>query len=245
MRVRILCLLVLFVAADGFAAKKDYKGLFGSYRREKFTENEGRASDWGMDIMLSTLLPLTSIVNSTESTGTPATPMYYASFFNVEGSVFTRFSYNWEVFLGLGYYSYSTRKQNSTTAAGAAAGTPQFQLFELTAYPILLGAKYRFGTSDIVPYVGGGAGVVYTHRRTTYDYVTQPYDDTFGVSFAAQATAGFEFFISPRAGIRLETSAMFMGLGTKTYDPAGSIPIVTYQANPIAVRYSSGLFLLF
>jgi hypothetical protein len=46
--VLLLTLLFLFInESAAFGAKKDFKGLFGSYRRDKFTENEGRESDWG------------------------------------------------------------------------------------------------------------------------------------------------------------------------------------------------------
>ena len=49
----------VLIGAEAFAAKKDFKGLFGSYRREKFTENEAGSGEIGVDILLSTLLPVT------------------------------------------------------------------------------------------------------------------------------------------------------------------------------------------
>ncbi len=240
MRARVLCLLALCLVSEGFAAKKDFKGLFGSYRREKFTENEGRATDYGMDILLSTLLPVTSLVNSNEnSVATSGTPMAYATFFNVESSFFFTVNYNWQVFFSVAYYSYDTRKQKS------GGGTPQFHLFSLEAAPLIAGVKYRFGAGDIVPYVGAGAGMVYSHRKAYYDYSNSA-DETYSWGLAAQLMGGLEFYISPRAGIRLEVSGMYMGLTSKTFAPGQAIlPAMFYQPNPIAVRYASGLFLLF
>lgn len=237
MRARVLCLLALCLAAEGFAAKRDFKGLFGSYRRERFTENEGRPTDYGMDILLSTLLPLSSLVNSSEGGGA-STPLSYATFFNVEGSFFFTLNYHWQLFLNVGFYSYDTRKQNS------GGGTPQFHLFTMEAFPVLAGAKYRFGVSDIVPYVGAGAGLAFAHRRGFYDYSTS-YDDSYSTGIAAQVMAGVEFFVSPRVGIRLEIAGMYMALPSKSFAPGVTLPTLQYQPNPIAMRYASGLFLLF
>ena len=64
MRQYLLLLLAFFIAADAFAEKKDFKGLFGSYRREKFTENEGNSTDFGVDLSLSTLLPVQPLVQN-------------------------------------------------------------------------------------------------------------------------------------------------------------------------------------
>ncbi len=244
MRARVLCLLLLCFAADAFAAKKDFKGLFGSYRREKFTENEGRSTDFGLDLMLSTLLPVTNMVTSSEANAA-AQPLYYASYFNAEAAFFFTLNYHWELFANVGYYTYSTRKQNATSSS--TIGTPQYHVFDMEAIPAILGVKYRFGTSDIVPYIGAGAGVAYVHRRSTYDYDSTVYDDNYSTAIVAQATAGVQFYISPRTGIRLEASAMYMGLQARTFDVNAHtlIPVMNYVANPIAVRYSSGLFILF
>ncbi len=243
MRVRLFCLLALCLASEAMAAKKDFKGLFGSYRREKFTENEGRSTDFGLDLMLSTLLPVTSLANSTTTRGDGGAAMSYATFFNAEVAFFFTLSYHWEIHFNIGYYSYDTRKENSPPGA-----TPQFHLFEMEAFPLMAGVKYRFSTTDIVPYVGLGAGMVYARRKGYYDYIDTAYDESFSTGLAAQATLGVEFFISPRTGIRLETSAMYLGMPSKTFDTGGvptNFPIVIYQSNPIAVRYASGLFVLF
>jgi outer membrane protein W len=250
MRARILCLLALCFAAEGFAAKKDYKGLFGSYRREKFTENEARSTDFGMDIMLSTLMPISSIVNTSTVRGQNGSPMYYATFFNVEGTFFFTLNYRWEVFLNTGYYSYQTRQQNGTgTGAGQAAGTPLFALYEMSTVPFTFGAKYRFSTSDIVPYVGAGIGAAMFWRKAYYDFSNTSQIDTHPYwALTGQATLGVEFFISSRTGIRLEASAMYMGLPANTFDNLGTpsiTPLINSQANPISVRYASGVFVLF
>jgi hypothetical protein len=96
----LFILLGLTCAVDAFAAtKKDFKGLFGSYRRDRYTENEGRSTDFGMDLMLSTLIPVTNIVSSFDGTRpsdansiaemqAQSSPLNYATFFNVEGTFF-------------------------------------------------------------------------------------------------------------------------------------------------------------
>jgi outer membrane protein W len=236
MKARVWCLIALCLAAETYAAKKDFKGLFGSYRRERFTENEARPTDYGMDILLSTLLPITSVVNSNETPGaTTGTPMSYATFFNVESSFFFTLNYNWQLYLNFGYYSYDTRRQNS--------GAAQFQMFTMEAIPVVLGAKYRFGTSDIVPYIGGGIGGVYSYRKGFFDYVNS-YNEVSGWGLAAQLSGGAEFYISARTGIRLEVAAMYMGLSGKNYTTA-TYPSILYQPNNFAVRYASGVFFLF
>lgn len=251
MKVRALCLLLLVVSSELLAARKDFKGLFGSYRREKFTENEGNDTDWGFDVLMSTLLPITSVANSTENTAAGTTPMSYATFFNVEGNIFFTMSYNWELFLNLGFYSYETRRQNTTSSTDpddqVAPGTPQFHKFNMEAIPLLIGAKYRFSRTDIVPYFGAGAGLAYVYRRGGYDY-SPASNQHFSTVFAAQVTGGIEFFISPHAGIRLEASAMYMGLSEVRFDTGGiqtNFPVIDYMANPIALRYASGVFFLF
>jgi hypothetical protein len=250
MRARILCLLALCFAADSFAAKKDFKGLFGSYRREKFTENEGKSTDFGMDLMVSTLLPVNTMASSTEGGSTAG--LNYMTFFNAEGSFFVTLDYNFALYLNTGFFSYSSRKQNvlvddgnSGNGTGGAnlSNTPLFHIVDIDTIPVILGLKYRFSRSDIVPFVGAGAGLHYTRRKLYYDY-SNVFDETFSVGLAAQATLGVDFFISPRVGIRMESSAMLLMLNSRTLSQ-GSLPTITTGANPIAVRYAGGLFILF
>lgn len=251
MKRTILCLLILVSGSEAFA-KKDFKGLFGSYRREKFTENEGKSSDFGVDLMLSTLLPVTSMVKSQESRGGAIEDLSYSTFFNVEGSMFLTLNYHWEIFTNFGYYNYETRKENALTR-NSLPDTPIFHQFELTAFPIILGAKYRLSREDIVPYIGAGAGFAFCKRKGSYD------NDPSGIKtdtdsqsvLAAQVTLGLEFFFDSRAGIRLEMSGMYLGLPERIYDygkGTGSVainPILVYQKNPWTVRYASGIFFLF
>lgn len=254
MNKAIFLLIGLTLATDAFAAKKDFKGLFGSFRREKFTENEARSTDWGMDVMLSTLLPVTPLIKSIETRGGSAETLSYSTFFNVEGSVFVTLNYYWELFLNVGYYTYDTRKENALTRNNPALQpTPIFHEFELTAYPVILGAKYRLSTSDIVPYVGAGAGFAFVSRKVSYDNdpTNLKTDKDSKSCLTGLVTVGLEFYFTSRAGIRLETSAQYLGLSARTYDYSqgvGSIdqnPIMEYQANPWTVRYASGLFFLF
>ncbi|MBY0369414.1 porin family protein [bacterium] len=244
MRSALLCLMALGLAQETLAAKKDFKGLFGSYRREKFTENEGNLSDVGMDLMLSTLLPLSTVVTSTASTPTAAQGLYYSTFFNLEGTFFFTMSYNWELFANLGYYSYDTRKLNEGTTQGTGA---RYHVVKIDIAPITLGAKYRFGTSDIVPYVGAGIGAAYVKRYT--EHTSSNLSNTlYNWALTAQVLGGVEFFISPNTGIRLEAAVSYLGLSAHTYDAPGAAstnPTIYYQANPIAVRYASGVFFLF
>ncbi len=114
--------------------------MFGSYRREKFTENEGNPTDIGVDLMLSTLFPLSPIVKDVESTGGAANALNYSAFFNVEGSVFVTLAYNWEIFLNAGYFSYDTRKQNQASSATQ----PVFTQFTLSAIPLSFGREVSF-----------------------------------------------------------------------------------------------------
>ena len=232
------------VCAEAFA-KKDFKGLFGSYRREKFTENEANSSDFGMDIMLSTLLPVTPIVKSSEVKGSPGEAMSYSTFFNFETSFFLTLSYHWELFANVGYYTYETSKANATQGNPAL---PLFHLFEMDVFPAVLGVKYRFGTDDIVPYVGAGVGAAYVRRKGYYDYNSVNFNEEYSTVLAAQLVAGIEFFFSSRAGIRLETAAHYLRLAAKEYATGGSattFPIMIYQGNPWAIRYASGIFFLF
>lgn len=244
MKRALLCLLALCAAQEAFAAKKDFKGLFGSYRREKFTENEGNSTDLGVDLMLSTLLPFSAMATSSSSTAGAATGMSYATFFNAEGTFFFTLSYNWELFLNLGYYSYDTRKLNDGTTAGINA---RYHVVKVDLIPASIGFKYRFNTTDIVPYVGAGIGAVYAIRRAIHESSNLS-NTLYNWGITGQILGGVEFFIAPKAGIRLEASINYMGLSAHSYDAPGSNltnPTVYHTANPIAVRYASGVFFLF
>jgi hypothetical protein len=237
----------LILSTHALAAKKDFKGLFGSYRREKFTENEGREFDFGVDLMLSTLIPISPIVSGTTDRSVAASPLPSSDFFNVEASFFFSFWYNWEIFLSSGYYSFNTRQQIATNPNPSL---PIFQQFEMDTIPVILGIKYRFGADDIVPYIGVGAGISRVHRIASYDY--QPIqDESTQTVLTAEAIVGLEFYFSSRAGFRLETSAYYLAVPGGSYDPtapsgnAALSPIFVYQQNPILLRYASGLFFLF
>ena len=197
--ISLLILAEVFVSSASFAAKKDFKGLFGNYRREKFTENEARDNEFGMDIMLSTLFPLTGIVSSTEDRTQGATNMPSSNFFNVEGNVFFTLDYHWQIFGNFGYYFFDTRKENTIFTL---PDKPQFQQFEMTAIPLLLGVKYRFSTDDIVPYVGVAAGISMVRRKAFYDYSTLSYEENVN-AVSGQVIGGIEFYFHPRAGLRL------------------------------------------
>lgn len=245
-RIFLLLLLASVYSTDAFA-KKDFKGLFGSYRREKFTENEARSTDFGMDIMLSTLLPVTPIVKSSEdpTRASAGDPMHFSTFFNFEASFFVTLVYHWELFANVGYYTYETRKENTTRTDPSL---PLFHQFEMDAIPVTMGLKYRFGTDDIVPYLGLGAGMSYVRRKGFYDYNDAQFNEEHLNVLAGQIIAGLEFYFSPRAGIRLETSALYLKLPAKTFDTLGTpgnFPIIKYQGNTWMVRYASGLFFLF
>lgn len=242
----LISFLILGICADTFAAgKKDFRGLFGNYRREQYTENEGRNSDVGMDIQLSTLLPLTSIVESVESTGGASSALKYATFFNFELGFFLSLNYHWELYASLGYYGYETRKENTVFQDSTK---PLFHQFEMTMIPAVGGVRYRFTTDDIVPYVGVGLGIAYTKRKGFYDYNQVVFHQQYLNAVVGQAVGGFEFYISARAGIRLEVAAYFMNLPAFNYQVGPSItdfPLLAYKANPWSIRYSSGLFVLF
>lgn len=249
MRGFALTLLVLICGAicsqEVLAAKRDFKGLFGSYRRERFTENEARSSDFGVDIMLSTLLPVTPLVTSTETLGgATGTGLAYSTFFNVEGSLFYSINYNWEAFLNLGYYNYNTRKEN-----GSSTTQPLFHKFEMTAYPVQLGIKYRFSMEDIVPYIGVGAGISHVKRVTSYDSNATLGALNYSNPITFSVVTGVEFFFMPRMGIRLEMAAMYFKLDPLVYNQATSTPtttpIIFFQGNVWTVRYASGIFFLF
>jgi len=239
----VLVILLGVLSSQASAANKDFKGLFGSYQREKFTENEARDSDWGVDLSLSSMLPVTSVVNSITTTGGAASPMRYSTFFNVEGSLLFSLAYHWQLYASTGYFSYDTRKENESGDAGQAL----FHLFDFKAIPILLGFRYRFGISDVVPYIGLGAGVSRITRKGSYDSGDVNNEETLN-AVTGQVQGGLEFYFSPKAGLRLEVAGHFMKTPETKFDPPGSIsinPDLIYQPNVFSVRYSSGLFYLF
>lgn len=229
-------------------ARKDYKGLFGSYRREKFTENEANFSDIGLDVILSTMFPLSSMVASTEDRNAGPSAMPFSHFFNVEGNIFVTIDYNWEIFAGAAYLNWDTRRENTVFTQ---ATEPTFQLAEVEAIPLTAGVKYRFSQDDIVPYVGIGAGMAFVKRQSGYDYAAQLDTVERRSAVALQVLAGFEFFFTSRAGLRLELSAYNLRLPSLLHDPsapsgsATANPIMVHAANPWMLRYASGIFILF
>lgn len=247
-KAAIGCILILIsVAAECYADKKNFRGLFGSYRREQYIENEARNTDIGMNLMLSTLVPLSPIVKSSEdpTRANLGDPMYYATFFNLEAQFFVTLNYHWEVFGNLAYYTYETRKEN---ASRTDPTLPLFHQFEMTIIPLVGGIKYRLTTTDIVPYVGVGGGLAYVKRKGFYDYNPVIWDQQYLNVVVGEALAGLEFFFSPNAGIRLEVAAFYMALPARTFDTGGTpanFPILYYQANPWSIRYASGVFVLF
>jgi hypothetical protein len=192
--------------------------------------------------MLSTLLPVSPIVKSLENGGA-LTNLKYSTFFNAEVGFNLSFAYHWQAFVTGGYYSYDTRREN--TVSNQDPANPTFSQFEMTLYPVVLGCRYRFNTSDIVPYVSLSGGVVFAQRRGFYD--NAPLSDSQKLTGTVlQAAAGLEFYISPRTGLRLEMSATQLQLPARTYEPgANSLATLFYQGNPLTVRYASGLFVLF
>jgi opacity protein-like surface antigen len=248
----VLALGVFSILAEpAFAARKDFKGLFGSYRQPRFTENEGRDTDFGFDIMLSTMLPLSPVISSQESVGGAVNPLQSSMFFNGEGSVFVSLNYHWEFYGSVGYYTYESRKQSVST--GATDVLPRFHQFELSAIPMILGVRYRLNREDFVPYFGLGLGMSRVHRRSFYDFNSFSgglplQDENFSTVVTAQLTAGVEFYFASRAGIRLEASAYYMRLPAAQWQPAGGPQPnawMYYGANPWFIRYASGLFFLF
>jgi len=241
-RFSFLCLVVLCFGFEfeAMAAKRDFKGLFGSYRREKFTENEANRNDFGVDLMLSTLLPLSSVAKSAEP-GTPNNfnPLNYSTFFNFEGSFWFSLAYHWAFYANIGRYSYETRKQNSP-----ATDPPQFHKFEMEAIPGVAGIRYRLSTNDLVPYVSLGIGMAYVHRQGSHE--TGGKDDEYNTVACGHGAVGLEFFFAPNAGLRVETSAYYFNLPQRTFDPGGGTKQkIQYQSNVWAVRYASGVFFLF
>lgn len=244
----LFLILLLVASSQIFAARKDFKGLFGSYKREKFVENEGRKSDLGVDILLSTLFPVTTMATSSErqagapTTALPYQSMNYATYFNLEGNVFYTLNYNWEMYLNIGWMNYETRKQN--TQSGTTE-TPHFHQFELSALPVVLGVKYRLSMDDFVPYVGAGAGLAQVTRKSTFDYGTVA-DEEKNMVLTFQAVVGVQFYFTSRAGLRLETGAQLFNVSERVADNGATIfPSLKYQGGLWSVRYASGIFILF
>lgn len=241
-------ILLLGFQLDAWGAKRDFKGLFGSYRRERFIENEANSSDFGVDIMLSTLLPMSAIVSSQESTGGEYKPLNYSAFFNGEIAVNYSLSYNYELFLSGGYYTYETRKQNETPESGSTTKRAIFHIYELTATPIILGLRYRLNNEDLVAYLGAGIGMTTARQKAYYDYNSSVnYDQTFN-AVTGELLLGFEFYFAARAGIRLEMAGYLFNFPETSF-AAGGTPAINpnfkFSASPILVRYASGLFFLF
>lgn len=250
--MKLLIILTLLLAFTGEAyAKKDFKGLFGSYRREKFTENEAKSNAFGVDILLSTLFPIQDVVRSQEDTSGNSAPLNYSVFYNVEGSLWYSLDYNWVLYANFGYYNYSTRKENAITLNNpASTQTPVFHEFELQSIPIIGGVRYRFLRDDIVPYIAAGVGMAFTTRKGSYDndaagtYTSQVKEAVL----AAHAAAGFEFYFSPNAGLRIEASGYYLNLPARTFQVGLSPdlhPIFFAQAHPFSIRYASGVFITF
>lgn len=242
---------LLLTSTPAFASKKDFKGLFGSYKRERFVENEARESDMGIDLGLSTLLPMTDVVRSSTSRGDAGAPLYYATFFNVEASFLYSLWYNWQFYASISNFSYDTRHENPNPT-GDQTQYPVFHEAEFQATPILAGVRYRFSTEDIVPYIGVGAGMSMVRRKASFDNSTILNGEDKSSVLTAQLQAGLEFYVSPRAGIRLEVSGYYMQAKQYTYDvyngSGGNLdthPLVIFQPNVFSMRYSSGFFYLF
>jgi hypothetical protein len=239
-----LLFVCLLGASEALAAqqKKDLRALF-SFRREKFTENEARSQDFGFDVLLSTLFPVSPLVKSIEQVGGPAAPLNYATFLNFEGSAFMSFNYHWQVYVSSGMYTYDTRKEN----AASQPTLPQFHQFSMSAIPVMAGVKYRFGTTDIVPYVGVGGGIAFGDRRASYDYNNVNFREESFTAITGQLLGGFEFYISPRAGIRLEAAAFYMKVPSGGYSAGNApsaLPFFQFEGSILSMRYASGLFFL-
>lgn len=243
--VSLICVGLLISAAPAKASKKDFKGLFGSYKRERFVENEARESDLGIDLSLSTLLPMSDVVRSTTTRGDAGSALYYATFFNVEGTLLYSLWYNWQFYFTTGNFSYDTRVERTDPSD---ATQTIFSNAEFQGTPFLLGVRYRFSNEDIVPYIGAGAGVTMVTRRASYDNDKNVKGEEKSSVITGQVQAGVEFYVSPRAGIRLEVSGLYMQAKEYQYDAGGlaaNHPILIFQPNVLSVRYSSGLFYLF
>lgn len=255
---RLFFLITLFslvgFTVDALAAKRGFKGLFSSYRQPRFTENEGRDTDFGLDLLLSTMLPLTPVISSQEVINGPIAPLQSSMFFNGESSLFVSLNYSWQFFASIGYYTYESRKQSAPSASSISSALVSFHQFELTAIPIVAGVRYRLTQDDFVPYFGAGIGMSRVTRHSFYDYVATGPDgkplenETIENAVTAEVMAGVEFYFTSRAGIRLEASAYYMHLTATQWRPGVDPKTNTWMyagANPWFVRYASGLFLLF
>ena len=241
----LICLWAFCFGFDALAANKNFKGLFGSYRREKFTENEANSTDFGVDLMLSTLLPVTSVAKSAETSALNFNALNYATFFNVEASFWFSLGYNWAFYASIGKYSYETRKQNQITI-NSPGSDPIFHKFEMDAVPGVVGIRYRLSEQDLVPYFSLGVGMAYVHRVGATEGAYK--DEEYKTVACGHGAIGLEFFFAPKAGLRVEASGYYLNLPQRTYDPGGTIgnrPQLQYQANVWSMRYASGLFFLF
>lgn len=241
----ILSILILIgFSTPTLAAPKNFKGLFGSYKRDKFTENEAQNSDWGVDLSISSLLPLTSVVKSTSTAGGAGDSMRFSTFFNVEGSLLFSLSYNWQLYASVGHFSYDTRKEINNGDLTKAL----FNQFEFKAIPVILGTRYRFSEGDLVPYLGLGVGFSRINRKASYDIAGSATNERTDSVITGQVQGGLEFYFSPKAGLRLEVAAHYFKTPEfrfdATPDPA-VLPHLVYQPNVFSVRYASGLFFLF
>lgn len=237
---------------EALAAKKDFKGLFGSYRREKFTENEGNRNDFGFDLLLSTLLPITSVAKSAQDDNPlNFSPLNYSTFFNVEASLWFSLGYHWAIYANVGKYSYESRKKNDNSPNKL----PIFHHFELDATPAIAGVRYRLSQDDIVPYISLGIGMAYVHRKGFTEGSTGSTsnsaldtEEEYQTVACGHGAAGVEFFFAPKAGLRVEASAYYMNLPERTTKPGGTIgnrPKIQFQSNVWSLRYASGIFFLF
>lgn len=237
----LICLWAFCFGFDALAANKNFKGLFGSYRREKFTENEANSTDFGVDLMLSTLLPVTGVVKSSENSSTTFNSLNYSTFFNVEASFWFSLGYNWAFYASIGNYSYESRKENSNSSATE----PLFHKFELNVVPGVAGIRYRLSDQDLVPYISLGVGMAYTHRQGIIEGLNSS-DSEYKTVACGHGAVGLEFFFAPKAGLRVEASAYYFNLPQRTFDPQSvSFPTLQYQPNVWAMRYASGVFFLF
>ena len=238
---------------EALAAKKDFKGLFGSYRREKFTENEGNRNDFGFDLLLSTLLPITSVAKSAQDNSLNFSPLNYSTFFNVEASLWFSLGYHWAIYANVGKYSYESRKKNDSSTDAL----PVFHQFELDAIPAIAGVRYRLSQDDIVPYISLGIGMAYVHRKgftegasiITNGNSSLYAEEEYQTVACGHGAAGVEFFFAPKAGLRVEASAYYMNLPKRTLEPGGTSiairPKIQFQSNVWSLRYASGIFFLF
>ncbi|MBI4406054.1 MAG: outer membrane beta-barrel protein [Deltaproteobacteria bacterium] len=202
--------------------------------------------------MLSTLIPISPIVKSIESAGQDPANLGYSTFFNFELGASISLLYHWQIYSLVGYYTYDTRKENSNKGTDPASGQswPLFHQFEMSCIPIIVGAKYRFSTEDVVPYVGAGAGFSFVKRKSFYDYAPMADEENLNV-VTVQLLAGVEFYFAPRMGLRIEAAGYYMRLPERVYNPAGTgtnpgqNPVIISQANPLSIRYASGVFFQF